>query len=98
MSVVQYKKVLSIAEALLKKVDIPTETMRKYEELKLRLLGDTTLDNTGLAATMGLGKNEELELTKNQNVIDQEIVAMHSNFLGTLSKIFDTTLSLSTHH
>jgi hypothetical protein len=66
MSVIQYQKVLNIAEALLKKVDIPSETMRKYEELKLRLLGDTFLNDTPLAATFGnQSHNEELELVRN---------------------------------
>lgn len=99
MSVIQYQKVLNIAEALLKKVDIPSETMRKYEELKLRLLGDTFLNDTPLAATFGnQSHNEELELVRNQNTIDQEIVAIYSNFLGTLSNIFETTMALTTQH
>ena len=67
MSIVQYKKVLGIAEALLAKVDIPQDTLAKYGELKLRLLGgqsdDNALDSQG-------GLKEELDFAKFQNTVD----------------------------
>lgn len=36
----KYQKVLSIAEALLRKVELPSETIQKYEELKLKILSE----------------------------------------------------------
>lgn len=36
----KYQKVLSIAEALLRKVELPVETIQKYEELKLKILSE----------------------------------------------------------
>lgn len=41
MSFLKYQKVLNIAEALLRKVDLPFETIQKYEELKLKILSET---------------------------------------------------------
>ena len=40
MTIQKYQKVLSIAEALLRKVDLPFETVQKYEELKLKILSE----------------------------------------------------------
>jgi hypothetical protein len=36
----KYQKILSVAEALLRKVDLPFETIQKYEELKLKILSE----------------------------------------------------------
>jgi hypothetical protein len=90
MSLTQYQKVLNIAESLLKKVDIPEETLRKYEELKLRLIGDAFLDTSSHSTNH---KNSEYQLLMNQSVIDVEIISVYSNFLGTISNIFDHCLS-----
>jgi len=40
MTIQKYQKVLSIAEALLRKVELPFETIKKYEELKLKILSE----------------------------------------------------------
>lgn len=95
MTTLQYKKVLNIAEALLKKVDIPQETMQKYQELKLRLLGETDLLTSPLTPENPEKSNlrEEHELLKNQSTIDLEIISIHQNFLGTVSNLFDCNLN-----
>jgi len=47
MSASQYKKVLAVAEALLRKVEMPEETILKYDELKNKILGEEQHDIAG---------------------------------------------------
>lgn len=44
MSLASYKKILSVAETILSKIDLPRETFDKYNEFKDRLLEDGGLD------------------------------------------------------
>lgn len=44
MSLPQYQKLLSVAETLLNKIDLPQDTLDKYQEFKQRLLEDTPPD------------------------------------------------------
>lgn len=84
MSAEQYKKVLSIAEALLRKVDMPVKTVKKYEILKTQILNDP------MDVSNDSGNNEILSI---QNQINIEIIDIHQLFISTITEIFNVFLT-----
>ena len=85
MSAQQYKKVLSIAEALLRKVDMPQQTVEKYESLKTQILSQGSSP-----ATIDGAQTPQFGEISSQ--IKDEIVWLHQNFLATLVEIITCML------
>lgn len=52
MSLASYKKILSVAETILSKIDLPQETFDKYNEFKDRLLEDCGSDPSEIVAEL----------------------------------------------
>lgn len=70
----KHQKMLQIAEALLRKVDMPQATLSKYEELKQRILEEDEQENMGFEV--------QNQITSH---LKDEQVRIYSDFLMTFT-------------
>lgn len=86
MSAIQYQKVLSIAEALLRKVEMPKKTIKKYEALKSQILSSPQHPNPQELPEI---QNEAISL---QFQITEEISHIYQFFISSITEIFTSLL------
>ena len=73
MSAAQYKRLLLICEALLRKVELPTETITKYQELRDQILNDETFAPLGATSELGsIGKKDQFEQILKGEIIETQ--------------------------
>lgn len=91
MTIQKYQKVLSIAEALLRKVDLPFETIQKYEELKLKILSE-------IEDFEAVTSNEEnLKALKTEVAVKDQIINILMDYNDLLATSTNNIAEISTN-
>lgn len=90
-SIQQYKKLLSIAEALLRKVDMPDQTLNKYQALKQKILSD--YDYPTMTTTEPEHLRGEVAALNIESRIKDEIIEVYFNLTRTAGEVLRSFLT-----
>lgn len=95
MSLSQYKRVQSIAEALQRKVDLPDDTINKYQDIRDSILRDS--GNSDQKTSRSTKAHiEEINGTSREelgNAIREEVIIIQSMFIETILDDYKETLA-----
>lgn len=91
MSASQYKRILLIAEALLRKVNLPVETVSKYQELRESIVGEDNIFSN--SQNQSLEKVTQLQPNELGNTFREEIISMQNMFMDTILDVLSGVLA-----